>query len=113
MLQRLDQHVHRLLLEVQQDFLQRAFDPSHLGGDVHTDLAQGPGLFLQPLPMAIDVAQAHLLQSLFVDQTGSRQPLQIIESDDVQRRIFGLGQRRGAVEGGAVFHQGRGDQHES
>ncbi|MNG36740.1 hypothetical protein D3C84_1238730 [compost metagenome] len=45
-LQGLDQHVHRLFLEVDQDFFQRIFNPGHLGGDVNPDFTQGPGLVL-------------------------------------------------------------------
>jgi len=61
-LQRFDQHGHGVFFDVNQDFLQRLFDPDHFGGDGHADFAQRPGWFLQPLEMALDVAQAHLLQ---------------------------------------------------
>ena len=100
MLERLDQHVHRLLFEVNQDFLEGRRTQGHFGGDVNPDFAQGAGLFLKPLAVALDVAHAHLLQGLFVDQTGGRQAFQIIEGDDVQRGVFGLGQRGGLSKAG-------------
>ena len=56
--------------------------------------------------MALDVAQAHLLQRLFDDHPGGGQAFQVIEGDDVQRRAFSLGQGGGPIERGAVLHQG-------
>lgn len=113
MLQCLDQQGHGLLLEVDQDFLQGPFDPDDFSGDGQPQFAQRPGLFFEPLVMALDVPQAHLLQGLFVDQAGRGQAFQVVEGDDVQGCVFGLGQRGGTIEGGAVLHQRRGDQHET
>ncbi|MNE34566.1 hypothetical protein D3C80_1282930 [compost metagenome] len=113
MLQGLDQRIHGLLFEVNQDFLQRIFHPGNLGGHGQPQFAQGPGLFLQPLAVALDVAQAHLLHRLLVDQAGGGQAFQVVEGHDMQRGPFGSGQCRRPVERRAVFHQWRDDQHET
>ncbi|MNX83619.1 hypothetical protein D3C86_1153910 [compost metagenome] len=113
MFQGLDQYVHRLFFEMNQDLLQRPLYPDDFSGDMHTDLAQGAGLVFEPLAMTLDIAQSHLLQRLFVDHCGSRQPFKIIERHDVQGGTRSFGQRGGTVEGGAVFHQRRDDQHET
>ncbi|MNP32297.1 hypothetical protein D3C76_1254690 [compost metagenome] len=110
---RLDQRIHRRFLDVDQYLLQGALDPRHFRRDLDTEVAQGPGLFLQPLPMTLDVAQAHLLQCLPVDQAGRGQAFEVVKSDNMQRGAFGLGQCGGPVERRAVFHQWRDDQHQA
>jgi hypothetical protein len=79
----------------------------------HPDFAQRPSLIFQPLAMAFHVPEPHLFQRLLVDHAGGRQPFEIVERHDVQCRVRGVGQCGSPIEGRAVFHQGRDDQHET